>query len=398
MNISFHPEISSRASSDQKRTIMIRCSQQRQHRRISTGLQVDGQQWDNARKQVRKHPMAKEYNVIIQEKLKKLATAYAHLLAIHDRVTLDDLVSYMLKDQATNFFDFAYSTKMAEIKESKKEGTYRRYEAVLNKLKEYGGHRLSIHRINYTFLKEYSHHLKADLKNSPDTVSANLSVIRTIVNEAERRGLLKEPNPFGKLSLKYTDNTKNKLTFHEMRRMFAIELPDILSLRLARDFFLACFLAEGCRAGDMVKMETKHIQEGFLVYKQGKTGHLIGTPIIAELQEIFDRYKGMTDKYLFPLLDAESEPDELVVNSKVTYINKYLKELAKYCGIFKKLSTHVARHTYTDMALQASQGNIYQVQQSLGHSSVKTTEGYARQSVNFKRTTVVPEIMGLIKS
>jgi integrase len=74
-------------------------------------------------------------------------------------------------------------------------------------------------------------------------------------------------------------------------------------------------------------------------------------------------------------------------------VNKYLKEMAKYCGIFKKLSTHCARHTFTDLALNATNENIYQVQQSLGHKSVKMTERYSQNRVNFQKPALLNGIM-----
>jgi integrase/recombinase XerD len=397
MNLSFHYELSSRSSSDGRHSILIRCSQNRKHRRISTGILVRADQWNNDLKQVKRgHPTAKEYNKLLLEKLKKVMAAYTRLLEQHDEVNLDDVVQELSRNPNTNFFDFAYSTKMAEVKNSNKLGTYRRYEVVLNKLKVYAGHNLSINRMNYSFLKDYARYLSQDLKNTQDTVSANLSVIRTILNEADRRGLHSGQNPFNQLSLKYTDNTKQKLTAAELDRIFTTHLPNIPSVLLARDFFLACFLAEGCRAGDMIQMTQDQVVNGHLVYRQTKTGKQMATPIGKELHQILTRHTG-PGKYIFPFLEQEPVINEIIINSKVTYINKYLKEVAKYCGIFKKLSTHVSRHTYTDLALQATSGNIYQVQQSLGHSSVRTTELYTRQSVNFQRTSAVGQIMELVK-
>ena len=75
-------------------------------------------------------------------------------------------------------------------------GTYRRYEAVLSKLEVYAGKNLSLKSINYSFVKDYSLYLKTKLKNTDDTVSANLSVIRTVINEAIRHGLYTDNNPF----------------------------------------------------------------------------------------------------------------------------------------------------------------------------------------------------------
>ena len=76
---------------------------------------------------------------------------------------------------------------------------------------------------------------------------------------------------------------------------------------------------------------------------------------------IFQKYIS-EGPFIFPFLKDQKNINEIKFISKLTYINKYLKELAKYCGVFKKLSTHVARHTYTDLALRISDDNIYQVQ------------------------------------
>lgn len=271
-------------------------------------------------------------------------------------------------------------------------GTYRRYEAVLSKLETYAGKNLSLKRVNYTFLKEYSLYLKTKLKNTDDTVSANLSVIRTIINEAIRHGLYTDNNPFDQVQLKYTENTKEKLTAEEVKRIITTTLPQIPSLLLARDFFLACFLAEGTRAGDMMLMQPGNIINNCLVFQQQKTGSQMVIPVVPELQEIIDRHHA-GGRFIFPFLNNDPVINEQVINSRITYANKYLKEVAKYCNIFKKLSTHVSRHTFTDLALQATNENIYLVQKSLGHSSVKTTEIYSRNRVNFERLSPMRTIL-----
>jgi integrase len=57
----------------------------------------------------------------------------------------------------------------------------------------------------------------------------------------------------------------------------------------------------------------------------------------------------------------------------------------------------VSRHTYTDLALLATDENIYMVQKSLGHSSVKTTEGYAKNRVNYEKKTLITLIMQILE-
>jgi integrase len=220
---------------------------------------------------------------------------------------------------------------------------------------------------------------------------------RAIINEAIRHDVYKCRNPFSQLQLKYEDKSKEKLTAAELNRLMNNPIPEIHSVQLARDFFIACFLAEGTRGGDIIAMKKDSIINNCLVFKQQKTGTPMVIPIIPELMKIFEKYMGK-GVYIFPMLNDEKVVNEIIVGNKLAYINKFLKELAKYCGIFKNLSSHVARHTFTDLALEASNGNIYEVQKSLGHTSVKTTEIYSRNRVNYEKASLLPDILSKIKN
>ncbi len=393
MNITFTLELSSYAGENKEVSILIRMTQNRKLKRMATGIKVLPAAWDPIKKRIRKkHPLSDHYNKLLEVKLADVIKTYSKLLEVNGEASTEDISRELTKNTTTNFFDFAYGTKMAEIKSRNKMGTYRRYDAVLSKLETYAGKGLSIKRVNYSFLKDYSLYLKNKLKNTDDTLSANLSVIRTIINEGIKHGIYKSNNPFEQLKLRYTDNTKQKLTTEELKRIFTTPLPDIPSLLLARDFFVACFLAEGTRAGDMMLMQPGNIINNCLVFQQQKTGAQMVIPIVEQLWEIINRYQDR-GRFLFPFLNDADVINEIVVNSRITYVNKYLKELAKYCGIFKNLSTHVSRHTYTDLALLATDENIYKVQKSLGHSSVKTTELYSRKRINFERDSPTPNIL-----
>lgn len=396
MSIHFSLELSSRANFRNEKSVLIRLTQHRKHRRISTGILLESKYWNKNLKKVRSgHPLSEGYNQVIHAKMKALTELYGKLLQEDLFVTPDDLIRHFNKEETSNFFDFAKSTKLAEISSRSKLGTLRRYEAVLSKLEAYAGKHLTLKQVTYKFLKEYSLYLKTKLKNGEDTVSANLSVIRSILNEAIRHGLYDGNNPFDQIKLQYTDNTKEKLTAEELKRLMNAPLPNTPSVHLSRDFFVACFLAEGTRAGDMMLMEKANIVNGCLVFNQQKTGSSMVIPIVEELQVIFDKYAG-TGRFLFPFLNGAKVINETVVNSRITYVNKYLKEVAKYSGIFKKITTHVSRHTFTDLALQATNENIYLVQKSLGHTSVKTTEIYSRNRVNFERQSPLLKILPII--
>lgn len=284
MSVTFNLELSKSKASTTEGSVLIRLTQHRKSKRIGTGVTIPIKSWDKLHQIVKKnHPLSQELNNLINEKLRKVTTVYTRLISEQDDVTLDEIIMKMAAVPMTNFFEFAYSTKMPEIKSKQKLGTYRRYEAVLNKLKEYAGAKLTLNQINYAFLQKYILHLKTKHFNNQDTISANLSVIRTFINEAIKHELYKSISPFTQLKLKYTDNTKEKLTAEELNRIFKSPVQNVHSVMIARDFFLACFLAEGTRGGDMIAMKKEYIVNNYLLFNQQKTGSKMAIIIVPEL-------------------------------------------------------------------------------------------------------------------
>ncbi len=60
------------------------------------------------------------------------------------------------------------------------------------------------------------------------------------------------------------------------------------------------------------------------------------------------------------------------------YWPSLLKEIADVCGIAKRLTTHVARHTAATVVFLANDVSMENVSKILGHSNIRTTQHYAR--------------------
>ncbi|WP_405377523.1 tyrosine-type recombinase/integrase [Nonlabens sp. Asnod3-A02] len=63
------------------------------------------------------------------------------------------------------------------------------------------------------------------------------------------------------------------------------------------------------------------------------------------------------------------------------YYNRILKQIATQCDININLTSHVARHTYTQLLLD-NRADVIAVSQSLGHSHIATTQAYIKQLPN----------------
>lgn len=62
-------------------------------------------------------------------------------------------------------------------------------------------------------------------------------------------------------------------------------------------------------------------------------------------------------------------------NNSIVY-NRNLKTLQELAKIRTKLTTHVARHTYTSLLMNSDNVNLYEISKSLGHSDVTITQNY----------------------
>jgi integrase len=100
-----------------------------------------------------------------------------------------------------------------------------------------------------------------------------------------------------------------------------------------------------------------------------KTGSPVNVPLLPRASEILDKYKShsRTDESncILPVLSNQK-------------MNAYLKEIADLCGIEKRLSCHLARHTFATTVTLANGISIESVSKMLGHTNLNTTKIYAR--------------------
>jgi integrase len=75
--------------------------------------------------------------------------------------------------------------------------------------------------------------------------------------------------------------------------------------------------------------------------------------------------------------DSPLESKALPIPEMGAY-NLRLKRIAKYCNIDKNMSSHLARHTFTTTIALRKGVPIETVSKMLGHTSIKTTQIYAK--------------------
>jgi len=121
--------------------------------------------------------------------------------------------------------------------------------------------------------------------------------------------------------------------------------------------------------------------------------------VLVQLIDYLSKDKDNRNRFVFPFLDDElfKEIDDnndfslLSVSQynqlhRKIYMNKLLRKITEQVGIQKHIHFHCARHTYTTLVLTYDEVgmNLHDLQLSLGHQSLLTTEKYIRQFHNNK--------------
>ena len=123
----------------------------------------------------------------------------------------------------------------------------------------------------------------------------------------------------------------------------------------------------GLRYSDAINLRSKNIikdKEGnkYIQLPQKKTKRIVMVPLHPRAES---------------LLELDRETGRYFKWQRIQLVNKNLKKIAERVGLEKRISTHVARHTFAMLSLQAGV-ELQAIQEFLGHKRITTTQIYAK--------------------
>ena len=365
--------------------LVIRITKDRKTTYLYTGQYIDIKYWDSANREVRKsHPNSRRLNNLL---INKLAEANQTLIDLH--ISKSDISTKQIKKQIsspisrTSFKEIAIKYLDELEKTNKLQRLSSDKARIRHFLKFIDNDKLSFQEIDENLLRRFSHYLKTIRKVSQRSIINNLIVIRTLYNRAIRMGIVdRKLYPFGsdKIRIKFPETEKIGLTTKEIQN---IENLTGLSKEQthARNLWLFSFYFAGMRVGDVLKIKWKDIYDNRLHYRMGKNNKLLSLKIPDKVKPILKSYESPTnteDDFVFPdLLDVnQDDPKEIFYSLKATNkkLNKYLGQLAKIAHLNKKLTMHIARHSFGNIS--GDKIPIQMLQKLYRHSSITTTIQY----------------------
>lgn len=364
--------------------IIIRITNNRCLTEKYLGYAVNPEEWDEKSCNVIKsHPNSTLINHLI---LKKKTEASAIILEAdnNDLHLTKKQIKHKIKHHNKSSFNTVADEHISDLLKLKKFNQHSGENPRVNHFKKFlDENDISFQHITISLLKKFMIYLKADKDLGERSIMNCLVVIRTIFNKAINEGLVESKfYPFGpgKIQIKFGETTKIGLNEKEIKMLEEINLKKNQELSDARNIWLTSFYLAGIRISDIIKLKWRDINDGRLTYIMDKNGKVVSLKMPRKVNLIIEQYKKnkKDNSYVFPYLKDEYGKDEKIINSKTrsanSLINKRLKKITKLLKIDKKMTMHISRHTFGQIAGDKIAPQL--LQKLYRHSDLKTTIGY----------------------
>lgn len=233
-------------------------------------------------------------------------------------------------------------------------------------------------------VQTYKIHLQG-LGLAPSSINQKMSAIRRLAAEAADNGLIDQGLASGIAKVKGIKTsgvrTGSWLTNDQAQRL--IISPDTTTLKGLRDrAILAIMIGGGLRRSEVAALTFDHIQqrEGrwVIVDMIGKGKRIRTVPIPSWTKQAIDEWQktaNISGGYVFRSINRGDNLSGESMTSQA--VQDVVKHYAEKCGY--SIAAHDLRRTFAKLARKGG-ADLMQIQLSLGHASVKTTERYLGES------------------
>ena len=288
---------------------------------------------------------AVEINMLIDNTKSAIYKVYRDLQERENNVTSEKIKNVFLgitvrPQNLLEIFDEHNKGKKMLIGKTISKSTYDKYRITRNHLaeflkKDYNLSDISLKEINHKFITDFDFFLLTSRNCAENTTAKYMQFFKHIVIIAMKNEWIYK-NPFTNYNIQIKPTDRGYLTQEEIEILMQQKFKTG-RLERVRDVFIFCCFT-GLSYIDVKNLTENQIRISFdgnlwIMGKRGKTDISYNIPLLEVPQTIINKYKGtLPNSLLLP-----------VINNQNT--NVYLKEIGELCGITKKLTFHVSRHT-----------------------------------------------------
>ena len=338
--------------------IYLRLTQNQKKKDISLNLSINKKYWDPKKQEIRKAFPNKQKELIGYKN--KVQRIYQEAFSKDEILYINDFAEKFTTGVSLESFSDYILNYLQAVKHKIATETYRTYKSQITKILQFKNP-IGFNQVSESLVNNYEKWMYQK-NNNRVTIAKSLSMLRTFARHALRENYIKE-DPFKNIKIQHGVGKREFLTLNELQKLESIYNDNNLQSyqKNVLQYFLFCCYT-GLRYSDIRSIKKGNINEGVMNIRMHKTEREIYIPL---------------PKKALSLLSENETQNKLfnVISNQKT--NAYLTEIMKIAGIDKKISFHCARHTFATVSIEL--GIPLEVIQSvLGHSSVRTTQIYAK--------------------
>ena len=369
-------------STDQNR-LYLRIVYDRTKCEISTGISCKNTQWDSKKEQFKKSSVLNQRLGHLKERIHRAKLELDDSNKSYSAKDVKDLIIGK-KDSKILLLDYTYDFVNRKIdQEAYSSSTIKLYKKTSEYLCDFLQYidkpKMLLADFNLNTVSQFDDFLKQVRYNdlgerlSVTTINKYHTRLKTIINDAIQRGELQR-NPYFNFRLSFPSTKREYLTKEELDSIKALELRTDEALDIVRDIFLfSCYT--GLRFGDAMALRTENIIKinGSLHLRvdQIKTDERREIPLLNAAAAIVSKYALSSERLI---------RGRVLPSFTNQHVNRYFKSIATLSKINKRLTHHIARHTCATTILLDNDVPLEVVSHWLGHTSIKTTQIYAKIS------------------
>jgi site-specific recombinase XerD len=378
--------ISTKPSADGKHLIYIRIFVDARKSELSIKHKIYKEQWDHIKKKVRPTCNSADHiNSYMNTIESKVYEAYYQMRGEGQTITPVMLKNKILgKDPQSLSKEktllYAFETHNKQMEKEVEIGkfvkkTWERYKVTKRKVERFlrkrGVQDIKLKELKLGFIKDFELFLMTEYDLQSNTAHKHIRNVKKVINMALGLDWI-QVDPFRQFKCQYKNPTREVLTSEEIQALLDKDFGN-KRLEQVRDVFIFCCYT-GFSYQDLYNFKHDALTRGidgeyWLSTNRHKTGVKESLPLLPVALDIVMKYqndeKCIKRNKLLPVLTNQC-------------YNSYLKEIGNICKINKKITSHIARHTFATTITLANGVPIETVSTMLGHNSIRTTQIYAK--------------------
>lgn len=346
---------------------------------FSCKIDVDVELWDTkSGRAIGKSATTKEINRFIDKIRVGINNSYQEITDRDSYVTAEKVKNGFLglsMKHETLLQVFAQHNEdyAKQVGKMKSQRSLLKYQIVHKHLKEYIKKRykvsdIALKELTPNFITDFELFLRIEKNHCTNTIWSYMMPLKHMIFIARDNGWLVR-DPFANYVIAPEDTKRGFLSKDEIKLLLDATFKK-KGYELIRDLFIFCTFS-GLAYTDMYNLTKENLQTSFdghmwIIKEREKTGVESCVRLLDIPRRILEKYEGMAK-------DGKLLPVPCYPN-----IRNGLKVVAQLSGIDKNLTWHMSRHTMATTVALSNGVPIETVSKMLGHTSIRTTQIYAK--------------------